>query len=87
VDPKIYDAYAGQYELRPGLIITVTKEDGKLMGEAPGQPKIELFPESDTRFFLKAANIQITFVKDEKGSVSGLILHQDGKDLTAKKIK
>ena len=57
------------------------------MGEAPGQPKLELFPESETRFFLKVADIQITFVRDEKGNVSGLILRQNAKDLTAKKIK
>ncbi|HEX8000795.1 MAG TPA: CocE/NonD family hydrolase [Pyrinomonadaceae bacterium] len=87
LDQKIYDAYVGQYELGPGFIINVTKEDGKLMGEAPGQPKFELFPESETKFFLTAGNIQITFVKDEKGNVSGLVLRQNAKDLTSKKIK
>jgi putative CocE/NonD family hydrolase len=87
VDEKIYDAYAGQYELGPGFIITITREDGKLMGEAPGQPKLELFPESETRFFLKGAGIQITFITDEKGDVSGLVLRQNGKDLTAKRVK
>jgi uncharacterized protein len=87
LDQKIYDAYVGQYELGPGFIINVTKEDGKLMGEAPGQPKFELFPESETGFFLTAGNIQITFVKDEKGNVSGLVLRQNAKDLKAKKIK
>ena len=46
VDHKIYDAYVGRYELGPGFIITITKEGGKLMGEAPGQPKLELMPES-----------------------------------------
>jgi putative CocE/NonD family hydrolase len=87
VDQKIYAAYVGQYELGPGFIITVTKEDGKLMGEVPGQPKLELFPESETKFFLKVANIQITFIRDDKGNVSGLVLRQNAKDLKAKKIK
>jgi hypothetical protein len=87
VDQKIYDTYVGQYELGPGFIITITKEDGKLMGEAPGQPKLELFPESETKFFLKVANMQITFIMDEGGNISGLILHQNAKDLKAKRIK
>lgn len=87
VDAKIYDSYAGQYELGPGFVITITQEGGQLMGEAPGQPKLELFPESEIRFFLKAADIQIIFVKDESGKTSGLILRQKGKDLPAKKIK
>ena len=87
VDTKIYDSYAGQYELGPGYIITITQEGGKLMGEAPGQPKLELFPESETKFFLTAANIQIIFVRDQAGQTSGLILRQNGKDLPAKKIR
>ena len=87
LDQKIYDAYVGQYELGPGLVLTITKEDGKLMGEVPGQPKVELFPESETRFFLKVANIQITFIKDEKGNISGLVLRQNGSDIQAKRIK
>lgn len=87
VEQKIYDSYAGQYELGPGFIITITKEDGKLMGEAPGQPKVELIPESETRFFIKASEIQVTFIRDEKGRTSGLILRQNAKDLPAKRIK
>src|SRR5438094_8522008 len=27
VDPKVYDAYAGDYELAPSFVITVTNED------------------------------------------------------------
>ncbi|MBD0325236.1 MAG: CocE/NonD family hydrolase, partial [Pyrinomonadaceae bacterium] len=87
VNPKIYDAYVGQYELKPGFIITVSKEGEKLMAEAPGQPKLELFPESETKFFLKVANLQIIFIKDKDGQTSGLILRQNAQDLTAKKIK
>lgn len=87
LEQKIYDAYVGEYELGPGFIITITKEDGKLMGKAQGQPKLELFPESETRFFLAVGNIQITFIRDEKGNTSGLILRQNDKDLKAKRIK
>jgi uncharacterized protein len=87
VDKEIYDAYAGQYELAPGFIITITQEGGRLMGVAPGQPKVELLPESETRFFIKEANIQITFVRNQEGQTSGLILRQNGTDLPAKKIK
>jgi len=87
VDPGIYDAYVGQYELAPDLIITVTKEDNRLFAQATGQPKFELYPESQTKFFAKVADIQVTFVKNEKGKVTQLIAHQAGKDTTAKKIK
>jgi CubicO group peptidase (beta-lactamase class C family) len=86
IDPKILDAYVGQYELRPDFIITMTREGDSLMTQATGQPKFELFPESETKFFLKAVDAQVTFVKDDKGAVTHLILHQGG-DQKAKKIK
>ncbi len=87
VDPKVYDAYVGQYELTPDLIATVTKENNRLFAQATGQPKFELYPESETKFFAKVADIQVTFVKNEKGEVTQLIVHQEGKDTPAKKIK
>src|SRR6266511_3325779 len=86
IDPKILDAYVGQYELNPNFIITMTREGDRLMTQATGQPKFELFPESETKFFLKVVDAQVTFVKDDKGAVTHLILHQGG-DQKAKKIK
>jgi hypothetical protein len=86
IDPKILDAYVGQYELAPSFIFTMTREGDSLMTQATGQPKFELFPESETKFFLKVVDAQVTFVKDDKGAVTHLILHQGG-DRTAKKIK
>lgn len=86
IDPKIFDAYAGQYELNPNLIITITREGDSLMLQAGGQPKFEMFPESETRFFLKTIEAKVTFAKDDKGAVTHLILHAGG-DQTAKKIK
>jgi CubicO group peptidase (beta-lactamase class C family) len=86
IDPKILDAYVGQYELNPNFIFTMTREGDSLMAQAAGQPKFELFPESDIKFFLKVVDAQVTFVKDDKGVVTHLILHQGG-DQKAKKIK
>lgn len=85
IDPKILDAYVGQYELNPNFIITMTREGDSLMAQPTGQPKFELFPESETRFFMKIADVQFTFVKDDKGAVTHLILHQGGEQ-KAKKI-
>ena len=53
------------------------------MTQATGQAKLEVFPESETKFFLKVVDAQITFVRDERGTVIHLILHQGGKDQKA----
>jgi D-alanyl-D-alanine carboxypeptidase len=86
VDPKIYDAYAGKYELAPTFVLTVTREGDRLMTEPTGQSKVEIFPESETAFFLKVIDAQITFVKEE-GKVTHLILHQGGRDTKGKRLK
>ena len=48
IDPAVYDAYAGRYELVPGLILNVTREDDRLMVQPTGQAKAEMVPESET---------------------------------------
>ncbi len=87
LDPALYDRYVGEYELAPGFSVVITKEDGKLMGQATGQPKVELFPEAETKFFLKVVDGQVEFVKDDSGEIAGLILVQGGQRLPGKKIK
>lgn len=87
IDPKLYEAYVGDYELGPSFIITITVEDGKVMGKPTGQPKSELYPLSATEFFLKVVDAQITFVKNDQGQVTQLILHQNGRNMPAKKIR
>lgn len=86
VDPKIMDEYVGEYELAPGFTIAVTRDGDRLMGQATGQPKFEMFAESQTKFFLKVVDAQVTFVRDAGGKVAQMILHQGG-DREAKKIK
>jgi CubicO group peptidase (beta-lactamase class C family) len=87
VDPKIYDAYAGEYEIGPGFVLTVSREGDRLMTQATGQPKFEIFPESETTFSPRAFNAKLTFVKDPQGRVTGVRLQQGGRDTHGKKIK
>jgi D-alanyl-D-alanine carboxypeptidase len=87
VNPAIYDAYVGEYELAPGFILTVTREGDRLMTQATGQGKVEVFPYSETEFFLKVTDAQITFVKGPTGAVDSIVLHQGGRDLPAKRKK
>jgi len=74
VASKIYDEYAGHYrddERAPDLEMIVRNEGGRLTGECHGQ-KVELFPTSETEFFVKPFYGQATFIRDAAGGVSGL---------------
>jgi CubicO group peptidase (beta-lactamase class C family) len=87
VNPTIYDKYVGEYELAPGFILTVTHEGDKIFTQATGQAKIEIYPETETKFFLKVVDAQIDFVSDSTGNVSQLILHQAGRNMPGRKVK
>ena len=85
LDPAIYDAYVGEYELAPTFSITITREGDQIFAQATGQPKFEIFPESETKFFLKVVDAQIEFVKGADGKVTNLVLHQGGRDMPGKR--
>jgi CubicO group peptidase (beta-lactamase class C family) len=86
VDAKTLSALEGRYELRPGRFLEI-KLEGTTLFVIDGADKVELFPESETRFFLKVVDAQVDFVKDEAGRVTGLVLHQGGMDLPARRIR
>jgi len=65
----------------------VTKKNGRLFAQMTGQPKFEIFPKTETEFFWKVVNAQITFVKDENGQVVKAIHRQSGVELEVPKIK
>jgi serine-type D-Ala-D-Ala carboxypeptidase/endopeptidase len=87
IDPSKLDALVGVYELAPNFQLTITKEGSSLFGQATGQGKIQLYPESDTSFFLKVVDAQVTFVRDPDGKVDRLILHQNGSDIPGRRVK
>lgn len=83
VSPQILAAYPGSYQLGP-MTLTISLESGQLMMQATGQPKLPLFSESETSFFLKVVDAQIEFVKTGD-AVNALILHQGGRDMRAER--
>jgi CubicO group peptidase (beta-lactamase class C family) len=87
VDSRILDEYVGEYELAPSFIVKIVNDKGRLISEATGQPKVELFAESPSKFFLKDVDAQVEFIRDASGKVTGLSLTQGGMTMPAKKIK
>lgn len=87
VDTKIYDAYVGEYEFGPNRMITITKEGDKLYARRGGEPKIEILPESEMKFFLTIADVQFVFLKDAAGKVIGMMLSANGQEMKGNKVK
>jgi serine-type D-Ala-D-Ala carboxypeptidase/endopeptidase len=87
VDTKLFDGYVGRYQLAPNFILTVTREGDHLFSQATGQGKVELFAETVKDYFLKAVDAQVTFETEAQGRATGLVLHQNGVNLQAKRIE
>ncbi|MFC1493634.1 DUF3471 domain-containing protein [candidate division KSB1 bacterium] len=87
VAESILEKYVGVYEIAPSFKLTVTRDKTRLFVQATGQSKGEIFAKSDTEFFAKIVKAAFTFETDENGNVTGIVLHQAGRDQKGKKIK
>lgn len=84
----VLSRYAGAYQLTPQVTMTVTLRDGALYLALTGQPgDHQLWPESQTDFFLKDVDAQITFELGAGDVVTGLVLHQNGQNASASRVK
>jgi len=80
--------YVGLYELAQGVTIDVTTRDGALYAKSSnGGDAVRLWPETNTDFFVKEADVQVSFTRDATGTVTGLVVHQFGRDRPAKKTR
>lgn len=89
IDPKIVDAYIGQYEDKanfPGTVFSFFREGDKFYGRVTNQDKFEMFAMSETKFFAKVVGASGEFVRDEGGRVNGMIWRQGTFVINAKRI-
>lgn len=82
---EILGRYIGVYAVAPNFDITITLENGKLLSQATGQEKFEIFAESQTKFFLKVVDAQIEFIESDTGNFESFILYQGGQEITGKR--
>jgi hypothetical protein len=92
ISEEIYESYTGTYEFNQVRQIKITKEERRLFADPifvnpTGYAKCEIYPESETEFFMTQQTDQIiTFRKDIEGKVTGLILEYRGRKMKAAKL-
>lgn len=84
LDSKALSRYVGAYQMNPGPVMLITLEGNQLKSKLGNQQPLDIFPESETMFFLKVVDAQLEFPKD--GSASQVTLHQGGRDMIAKRL-
>jgi CubicO group peptidase (beta-lactamase class C family) len=87
VDPRLFDQYVGRYTIPPDSFFTVLKDGNRLFVQPDGEPKIEIFPESDRDFFAKVMDIWMTFETDSQGRATALIIRPGAMNVRAKRVE
>jgi D-alanyl-D-alanine carboxypeptidase len=84
---RVLETFAGEYQKDADNRLTVRRDGERLFAQSPGDPEFEIFPVSDLAFIVGAFDARVTFVKDTRGRVTGLIESFGGQDTELKKIK
>ena len=86
VDPKVLESYVGQYQFETlqNRISTVTREGDRLFVTLPS--KTELFPESESKFFLKTRPYKFVFTRAD-GPAAQLEVVEGGATFSSKRIE
>jgi hypothetical protein len=74
VNPALLDEYSGSYRVKRSqspMTLEVRNENGRLTLECVGQ-KVELFPTTESYFFIKYFYGEVAFVRNDEGHVKEL---------------
>jgi CubicO group peptidase (beta-lactamase class C family) len=94
LDQKLLGRFTGRYLLdysridprAPSPEFAVTSKDGKLYAKLGDQPAFRIYPYAPNAFFYRIVDAQVTFTVDANGNATGLVLHQNGLDIPAKRV-
>jgi hypothetical protein len=87
LDPAILDAHVGKYQIETGIVVDISKENDRLFAQPAGGARLELSPESETKFLQRANNLEITFGVKENGKTSSFVVREGNNDRLAKRIE
>ena len=87
VSPELYDLWTGQYSLSSEAYVEIRRDGERLLIQITGQPELEVFPSSTTRYFLKAVEAEIEFSAGDDGRAESLTIYQGGHEQIAERVE
>lgn len=79
-------AYAGSYELAPGILFEVKVSREILFVKLTGQPAYPVFCDREDHFVYDVVEAALSFERAADGKVVALVLHQGGRDQRAARV-
>lgn len=86
LDPAVFDNYVGEYQFPGNLVMKAYRDKAKFYIQLSGQPAVQVFPFGRDKFFAEVVDAQISFTLDSQGRASALVLHQNGRDISAPRL-
>ncbi|MFL6263879.1 MAG: serine hydrolase [Thermoanaerobaculia bacterium] len=77
------DQYVGVYSIDKTARFTLLRQGGGLVARLTGQPFFPIFASAKDEFFYKTVDAQLSFHRDAEGKITGLTVHQNGRDIPA----
>jgi len=87
VDPLLLGACAGLYEISADLKLEISREKDGLYAQATMQPKVPIFPASESEFFSMMDDMRIFFIKGADNQISELIFQHRGQKKSGKRVQ
>lgn len=88
IDPSMFDRYVGEYrfDIAPDVVMTIYRDGDRYLSRVTGQSAVEIYPSSDSTFFLRVVEAGLTFDRDASGEAVQVTIHQGGNDVIARRI-
>lgn len=80
LDSTLFRLYTGSFSLNemPAFVLKFWRDGARYYLQGTGQPPAEMFPSSDSTFFLKVVKASVVFHKSKDGKVDRITLKQNG---------
>lgn len=86
VDPEHLDRLVGEYQYSPSIVFQVRREGANLVAEVRDRFRAQVFPESETRFFMKFIEMTLDFELGPDGRAVAVFVDSEGSRPRAPKI-
>lgn len=86
VPSGVLESYVGEYEAPFGSLFVRLEPEGWLTVQTPDNVRFRMFPESESRFYLRRTPWRFTFTTDDAGEVTGVVADLEGREVTGSRV-
>ncbi len=77
----------GKYRMSPAVVAEVTSKGDQLFVQLTGQPRIGIYPTSETNFYCRPVDAKFDFEADDSGKFTKMVIHQNGLDIPCTRME